>query len=376
MNGHLLRPHLKSIQGRVFCELPDGTASRRRILLVLAFLVLAAAVWLAESNGTRVRYGGYDVQLAAALRMERCMEAVRGYKAERGLALSPLDWHGTGMMGGDFNGLTTTSGSPDAKRTTANSDMAALAVRMLTEAGVRPGDKAALGLSGSFPAMNLAVLCACAEMEVEAAAIVSVGASTHGANQTELTFPEMYLLLIRDGLLPNGLTGITWGGGNDCGGGMDETLREEVRRRLAGYGVEPFEEPDYTRNLDRRMALYEKDGLPSCFVSVGGNLTSLGRDQDSPPQGLIRPDGRMADRGDKNGMLERYHQSGLPVISFLGIKRLTAEYGMPYDPVSLEPPGEASIYFVTAYPRGLILSALLSAALLLALYARGRGRRQ
>lgn len=362
-----------SIQGRVFREQARPGQTKRALCLLAAFALLVAAVIGVSRAGKWEHCTGYQTQLAAAQRMEQCMEAVRGYKAERGLPYNAEDYHHTGMLGGEFNMMTTTSGAPDAKRTTANSDMAALAVRMLGEAGVRRGGKVALGLSGSFPAMNVAVLCACAELDLQTVVISSVGASTYGANQPELTFPEMYSLLIRDGLLPDRLAAVTWGGGGDCAGGMDEALVEQVRQRLAALGITPHVEPDWTKNMEWRMRLYEADGMPDCFVSVGGNLTSLGRDQPAPPQGLLLPRSRLSDRGEKNGMLERYHIKGVPVISFLGIKQLVTEYGLPFDPPVLPEPGKSAVYYIKSYPKWPILPALFASGILIWIYARKRG---
>lgn len=54
------------------------------------------------------------------------------------------------MIGDEYTPITTSLGSEEAKRTTANPDMAALLVQMLTEAGVKSGDTIGAGLFG-FP---------------------------------------------------------------------------------------------------------------------------------------------------------------------------------------------------------------------------------
>lgn len=41
------------------------------------------------------------------------MDAVKGYKAERDIPLSPEDTHQTGMIGEEFNLLTTTLGKSE-----------------------------------------------------------------------------------------------------------------------------------------------------------------------------------------------------------------------------------------------------------------------
>ena len=130
-------------------------------LLAAALAVLTAAVGFVSVSGNARQSACYALQLDARARMERCMEAVRGYREELGLPLSPGDFHKTGLIGEEYTDITTTLGSIEAKRTAADPDMAALLVRMFSEAGLRSGDRVGAGFSGSFPSLNLAVLCAC-----------------------------------------------------------------------------------------------------------------------------------------------------------------------------------------------------------------------
>ena len=74
----------------------------------------------------------------AAQKLQDWMDDIRDYKLEAGLSLTPYDTHKTGMIGDEYTPITTSLGSEEAKRTTANPDMAALLVQMLTEAGVSP----------------------------------------------------------------------------------------------------------------------------------------------------------------------------------------------------------------------------------------------
>lgn len=153
-------------------------AKRERKLLAL-LLACALLAWgtaaLAAGQGCRTETGYAAVQLAAADLLEDCFRQVRTYKEELGIPLSELDYHQTGMIGESYTGITTTLGAIEAKRTTAWPEMGALCVRLLHEAGVRSGDTVGAGFSGSFPAMDLAVIAACQVMGVELIYISSVG---------------------------------------------------------------------------------------------------------------------------------------------------------------------------------------------------------
>lgn len=322
---------------------------RKRLALLAAVVWLAAGIALTLANASEKRADDYDVKLAAAALMQRWMDAVKDYKAEAGLEITPDDLHQTGLVGEPYTEITTTHGALEAKRTTANPDMAALMVQMLTEAGVRSGDTVGAGFSGSFPAMNLAVLAACQAMDVECVYIASVGASTYGANQPEFTFPDMVYRLYQDGLLDKAPSLVTPGGWDDCGLDMNEELREQILERAVGYGAEVMREADFEANIQARMAVYEEEGPIRCFIGVGGNLTTTGPGEQTVGYGLI-PAGRVRALERNSGLLQRYNAQGLPVLHLLNIKQLVADYGLAYDPESLLPPGQSAVYYAAAYP--------------------------
>lgn len=346
-------------------------AKRERKLLAL-LLACALLAWgtaaLAAGQGRRTETGYAAVQLAAADLLEDCFRQVRTYKEELGIPLSELDYHQTGMIGESYTGITTTLGAIEAKRTTAWPEMGALCVRLLHEAGVRSGDTVGAGFSGSFPAMDLAVIAACQVMGVELIYISSVGASTYGANHPVLTFPEMAHRLVEDGLLETDSAAVTLGGGGDVGGGMDPACAEEIRGRLAEAGLLLLEEPDYRRNLELRQQLYQQEGPIDCFVAVGGNVTSMGRGESgiSLGQGLLSPE-KIVRLTEDSGLVQRYLSQGLPVINLLNIKQLAADYGLPYDPAQWPERGTSVVYFETDYPGAVLLLGLAGAAVLLAL---------
>ena len=333
----------------------------KRLILCLAAVWLLAGAVLTAAGARTERTADCGVKVEAAKRMGEWMDAVKELKFQAGLGLTEEDLHGTGLMGAGYTLITTTLGDPAAKRTTCNPDMAALAAELLDQAGVRPGDTVGAGFSGSFPAMNLAVLAACQALDVKCVYIASVGASTYGANQPELTFPDMVCRLHQAGMLDRMPSLVTPGGDYDCGAEMDPELREQVLSRIRSYGVEIMEERDFQANLSARMELYEAEGPIRCFVGVGGNISTLGLEDEDIPCGVIPP-GTIRNISDKSGLLQRYNARGLPVIHLLNIKRLVADYGLTFDPEQLLPPGESAIYFETVYPKWGAVLCLVGAA--------------
>lgn len=341
---------------------------RRYILAALAILLAALTVGLLLSP--RARAADYAEKMDAAARMQACMDRVKEYKTELGLGISEDDIRGTGMIGEPYTFITTTAGALEAKRTTADPDMAALMVHMLHEAGVRSGDTVGAGFSGSFPALNIAVLCACAAMDVRVVSIASVGASTYGANQPELTFPDMAVRLAADGLIPAAPDAFSMGGWHDCGLDMDPDLAAAIRARLEATGIPMLYEEDFTANIAARMQLYEELGPITCFIGAGGNLTTIGQGEDTVPYGLVAPNTVKAVTAG-SGLMEIYNAAGLPVLHLLNIKRLVADYGLPYDPLEPAVPGKSAVYFTKRFP---VLAGVLGIAGAGAVLVLGRQR--
>ena len=340
----------------------------RLILLFSTLAVVVAAIILTLGSAATVKTEYYDTQVAAARKLEACFAAVRDYKKELGIPMSEDDLHRTGMIGLPYTGITTTQGALESKRTAAWPDMAALCVRMLYEAGVRPGDTVGAGFSGSFPGMNLAVIAACESMGVELVCISSVGASTYGANNPELTFPEMMVRLEEDGFIQTKSAAVTMGGYHDTGADMDRELAGGIEQRLIEAGLTVMKLPDFEENLEFREALYREKGPITCFIAVGGNLTSLGQGEAgvSLGQGVLLPGGNVY-LEEGSGLVQRYLAKGIPVINLLNLKKIMADYSMPYDPVEWPAIGESGVYTCVLYEKGALAAGfVLSAALLAA----------
>src|SRR5204863_7757573 len=89
-----------------------------------------------------------------AIEGQRALAAAR---QARGLPLNPGDTFGTGMIGVASSPITTDLGTLTSARTSTDPVFAASVVQMLYEAGVRPGDDVAVGMTGSFPGFDLSV---------------------------------------------------------------------------------------------------------------------------------------------------------------------------------------------------------------------------
>ena len=308
----------------------------------LAILTVAsiAVILILEADRSISGDPRQSEKTAARDLMKTAMQTIKAERGRLGIPIDPMTDPGdTGLIGAAYNDLTTTAGSLASKSTSTNPEFAAVVVDMLAEAGVHPGDSVAVSFSGSFPALNIAVLSAVHAMKIKPVVISSIGASMYGANFPNLTWLDMERVLFEKGLLPYRSIAASLGGIADTRGGLDGTGIDAGFRAIRRNGVPFLEEGGgntLRADIHRRMELYGRElggRKPAAFINVGGPLTSLGnvRGIDRMPTGLLKkvPAFRDTDRGILFLMGERK----VPVLHLLKIRKIAAQYGIPFDPV-------------------------------------------
>ncbi len=301
----------------------------------------------------------------AALRMARAEEAIAEKRLLLGITIDPaLDPYRTGLIGAESSMLTTTIGDIVAKRTATSTSFAALFVRYFHELGLRPGDRIAVGASGSFPGILLAVLSACAETGVEPVVITSLGASEYGANIEGLSNAEMMATCKDASVLPYMPTAISPGGDGDRGISSlyrlepSDDLARYARRTASSLHVPFIGGESFEASFLSHLEVYEKAGQIRAFVNIGGSDVNIGIGQASLTRkpGLSLPsarnsraqptkqpsagatattEGAFVDAGE--GLLGYYLARGVPVIHFLNIKGLALQSGIAVDGNSKAP---------------------------------------
>ncbi len=234
----------------------------------------------------------------------------------------------TGMIGVEYTPLTTTLGAEMAKGLSTRPGWASWVVAELIRQGIGPGDKVAISMTGSFPGLNLAVLAALQELDVEVKGISSVGSSSWGANEPGFTWPEIENILRAEGVLKVGCGAVTFGGTGDRGlewHDPEMALAAEVVRKSGLPLIKP-------RNLrdavDRRLLFYGKLKQYKAFINIGGSSASLGGGAKmrfvrggwyEEPLGL---------EGSPNGVMDSFLKAGIPCLNLLYLDDLNRRNGI------------------------------------------------
>jgi len=190
-----------------------------------------------------------------------------------------------------------------SKQTTVNPNFAAVVVQWLKDLRIKSGDVVAVGVSGSFPAVNVAVYAALHELGIEPVIISSTAASQYGANDPNFTWLDMEAALRKSQVFPYKSVAASLGGVGDDAIGLTKRGRNMLERAIERNKIPVLAEVEPKRpapvettendseqtelnftlvDQDRvreRVRLYHEvagDRPIKAYVNVGGGTVSVG----------------------------------------------------------------------------------------------------
>ncbi|WP_173403179.1 poly-gamma-glutamate system protein [Rhodopirellula sallentina] len=336
-----------------------------------------------------------DRMLTASERAEDAFDAIHCQRVVLGHAM--LDIHDpadTGMVGPSMSMVTSLPGHLEAKLTSVNPNFAAVAMRLLIDAGVRPGDRIAIGCTGSFPALNIAVYCAAEAMDLRPVIISSAASSQFGANSPDMMWPDMEKLLYEQGIINHRSEMVSRGGFEDRAAGMSDDTRKILEASIERSGLPLMDSESDDDAIERRMMVYSQaveDEMFAAYINVGGGDASVGGTEgnDALGEGVIHPMSSFhprnllglnpiaaatssttaatksgasdpADAGKANDCVAtRFLASGVPVINMINAVKLANQYGLPVASTEIIRPGEGGVYVIADMRRPLAVAGIV-----------------
>lgn len=273
----------------------------------------------------------------AEANVRRWQDLLRQAKAEAGVPPGgDSGFDPSGLLGEELTPLVTTLGSLEAKRLTTNPAWARVLARQLARHDLRRGDVVAASYSGSFPALNLALVAACEALGARLVAVSSVTSSTWGANQAGFTWPEIEARLVAAGEIERVTVAVTAGGEADVASDLEPEAQAVARRTAAEagqrLGVPVLVPAGFEDAVERRLDAYERaaaGGRIALYVNVGGAHASLGR---SPAVLKLRNGfvpGVPFDRSADRGVTARFAERRVKILMLLNVRELALTWGVP-----------------------------------------------
>lgn len=317
------------------------------------------------NSKTRVEAKYYNDKLMAAQTAQRAFEMIKSAATDIGLPIDRInDPNETGLIGLQYSPITTERGNLDAKLTSTNPNFAALIVEFLKGSGARRNDTIAVSLTGSYPALNIAILSAIEVLELEPTIITSVGSSMWGANYPEFTYLDMETALAKTGLFRSKTRVASMGGEDDIGRGLSPAGREVIEQAALRNNVELLDATNLDEIIQQKMNAYTAHGAARVFINAGESSTALaGADASG---GLIRPHAIRTGQG----LIAQFSKMGTPVINLVDINRLAQEYHLPVAPIPLPSAGQGRLYYEYRYSVTIAIIALVILVVILFIVLR------
>ncbi|MDN5354617.1 MAG: hypothetical protein PWQ09_1373 [Candidatus Cloacimonadota bacterium] len=330
-------------------------------LIILALVAIGLFVWVENSRIIAQKHY-FEPKLKAAELMQQAEDVIRSYQDERGFYIdTENDPNETALIGEKETLITTDRGSLRSKLTTLNPNFAAIIVQYFKDAGLKKGDKIAVSVTGSMPALNIAVLSAAKVLDLEVEMITSVGASMFGATDPEFTWLDMETLLREEGIFQYKSIAASMGGGRDLGRGLNRTGRELILQAIKRNKVPLVQENSLEANINKKMQIWQQAaaGKPyKMYINVGGGLSSLGNSINGR---LLQP-GYHKYLNIKNiplkGTMFLFAEKGVPVLHLLDITKLAQKHNLPLAPVPLPQPGQGEVFASPKYNVNIAIIAL------------------
>ena len=316
-------------------------------LFLLLIISIALFTWV---NGSRIFVSEeyYEEKLEAAKLMQHAEELIKEYRLTQNIFIDEVnDPNLTALIGEKQSLIVTDRGNLAAKLTSLNPNFAATIIDMFKNAKLKKGDKVALSCTGSFPAINLAVMSAAKVMELDLVIISSVGASMFGATDPNFNWLDIETLLFEKGVFPYKSYAASMGGGRDLGRGLNLLGRNAIIEAVVRNDVLMVHENSLEKNINRKMEFFE-DAVNGekykLYVNVGGGLSSLGNSINGR---LVKP-GFHKFISLKNiplkGTMFLFAERGIPIIHLLDIAKFSEKYDLPVAPDPLPEPGTGNMF--------------------------------
>lgn len=296
----------------------------------------------------------FDLKMEAAIRTKRAFDVIKQERLRRGIPIDPIDDPmESGFIGYKSSPITTSGGNYDAKLTSINPNWSALVIQMLHDLGVKRGDTVAIHMTGSFPALNVAVIIG---VETYGAVPVwgsSIGSSSWGANIPKFTWADMEKTLYDHGLIHGRSVIASIGGNNDVGAGLPDSSKELIRDAIKRNGLKLLEVLPLQAAVDSEYMYLTRGGEPVIYINIGGGAVSLGTSEVKRilREGINDPSVYLSIKDEPvEGLVAKFLKQGKYVINFLEITRLARRYGMPVSPASMPEVGTGPLFYQPRYP--------------------------
>ncbi len=332
---------------------------KRTSVLVFVAVINLLLVYISYISYEFKAFEHYDAKIKSAQIMKDALRSTRNFSNDKITSVSTqslsYDRFNSGIIGVDStsSSITTKEGSLYSKVAVTNPNFSALFIQLFSEIDsslLNPNkvDTIAVSYTGSFPGANIALLAACKAVNIYPVIISSIGSSSWGANQINMTWADIENHLYGN-IFEYRSSAFSLGGDQDRADELSADIKELLKMRIADNNYSIIESSSLSESIEKRMELYlAKSKNYKAYVSIGGSAASLG---DSTTMRLFLPglnlekdsdmeeainnafDEDLIDKdiNDIIPVIQKFSEElNIPVINIKNINNLCDWYDLPY----------------------------------------------
>jgi len=307
-------------------------------LSVLAVLSIILFIVIGLSKGPN-----YEEQKRAAERMERSIAKV-SLQFKELLSEGKVSWdkktdpNQSGLIGPETSPIVTSRAVLAEKQRAINPNLAAVFVSWFKEAELQAGDYVAVGVTGSSPAVNIALYSAMKELELKPIIITALSSSRYGASNINFTWLDMENTIYNE-------TGfktyaVSRGGNRDIAAGMNSEGKEILGDIIDQNKLQLIE------GNRARIVMFEK-ALPKgedykAFINIGASVGNVGSVVSA---GLLKEGiNRTLPELETKGVLDYFNEKNIPIIHFFRGQDTFDEYYLAEANTEVKKIGRGNVY--------------------------------
>ena len=323
------------------------------ILFAIALINLSLFFWVSSSRSPMYS-SGFEQKVESAELFNESIDIIREYQTlrENFVIDKEDDPFLSGLIGPPTTLITTSLANLRSKQTTINPNIAAMIVELFYESKLKSGDTVAVGMTGSFPALNIAFLTACKAMNITPIVISSVGSSRWGATDPYFTWLDMETLLYDEGIIKSKSIAASYGGVADRAKGLKSEGIDFLWEAIYRNEVKFLESNKLSIAIEKRLAEYNKIlsiNEYDAYINIGGGAASIGQSVNAKliPNGVSSSN----DIGDLigNSVIKEFLINDVKIIHLYDTIELAMKYQLKVFPDKFYDLGNGPIYLEQRY---------------------------
>lgn len=311
--------------------------------VLIIFTLITIFLFIIELNTKRdVKIHYYEEKIKAGQIFQEMMKRIKIEKEKRGIVIDLInDPNQTGIIGQQYTPITFQRSDLSASLTSTNPNFVAIFIEMFKKLKLKPGDTIAVGLDGSYPAVNMALYSALRVMDIKPIIITNVSSAMWGANDPNFTWLDIERILYQDKLTFYKSNAASLGGEDDLGRGFSPQARQFLLDAINRNQVELVSSENLETNIKKHLDIYFRCKKVKAFINVGKSVANIGENQFSFTNGIIR---RLPSKYNRQSVIAEMLSRNIPVINITDVNKIALRYGLPIAPVPLPPLGKGKLF--------------------------------